>query len=99
MVSGPAYQRWWELHVRVARGDRLSPEDRAVYDTTRRELEDDETFKPLQSAKQARDELHELEVQHRCLEQRRQELDAEIAMIESALAPQARELLGAEDAA
>ena len=53
MMNGTAYQRWWELHVRVARGDRLSPEDRAVYDTTRRELEESEALQPLQSAKHA----------------------------------------------
>ncbi len=97
MEYGSTYQRWWGLHVRVARGDRLSPEDQAVYDTTRRELEDDETLEPLQDAKQAREELRDLEVQRRWLEQRRQELDTEIAAIESTLAPQARELLGAEE--
>ena len=54
MEYGPSYQRWWELHVRVARGDRLSLEDRAVYDTTRRALEESETLEPLQNVKQAR---------------------------------------------
>jgi hypothetical protein len=97
MMNGSANQRWWELHVRVARGERLSPEERAVYDAIRRELEESETLQPLQSAKEARDELRELELQRRRLEQRRQELDAEIAAVERALAPQARELLGAEE--
>jgi cell shape-determining protein MreC len=94
MEYGPP---WWELHVRVARGDRLSPKDRVVYDTTRRALEESETLEPLQNVKQAREELRELEVQRRRLEQRRQELDAEISAIEGAPAPQARELLGAEE--
>jgi len=97
MEHGPTYQRWWQLHLRVARGERLSPAERAVYDAGRRELEDNETLEPLQNAKQAREELRELEEQRRGLEQRRQELDAEIAAIESALAPRARELLGAEE--
>jgi hypothetical protein len=97
MEYGTTHRRWWELHVRVARGDRLSPEQQAVYEATRRELEDDETLGPLQDAKQAREELRDLEVQRRRLEQRRQELDAEIAAVENTLAPQARELLGAEE--
>ena len=86
MEHGPTYQRWWELHVRVARGERLSPADRVVYDAGRRELEDNGNSEPLQNAKQAREELRDLEVQRRRLEQRRQELDAEITAIESALA-------------
>jgi septal ring factor EnvC (AmiA/AmiB activator) len=97
IVYGPTSQRWRELHLRVARGDRLSAEDQAVYDATRRELEDNETRELIHNAQQAREELRELEAQRRRLEQRRQELDAEIAAIESTLAPQARELLGAEE--
>lgn len=84
MEFGPAYQRWWELHLRVARGDSLSAEDRAVCDATRRALEESEVLVPLQDAKRARDELREWEVERRRLEARRQELDAEIAAIESA---------------
>lgn len=96
MEYGPSYQRWWELHLRIARGESLSAEERAVYDTTRRELEDNELV-PLQVAKQAREELRGLEAERRRLEVRRQELNAEIAALESNLAPQARELLGAEE--
>jgi hypothetical protein len=97
MEYGSAYRRWWELHLRVARGERLSDEDRAVYDATRHELEDNETLQPFRHARQAREELRELELQRRGLEARRQELDAEIAAVERNLAPQARELLGAEE--
>jgi cell division protein FtsB len=97
MVHGTANQHWWELHDRVARGDRLTSEEFAVYDATRRELDESESLVPLQNARQAREELRDLEAERRRLEQRRQQLDAEIATIESTLAPQARELLGAEE--
>ena len=96
MVYETADPNWWELHLRVARG-RLSPEDRAVYDATRRELDDSEALGAIQNAKQAREELRDLEAQRHRLEQRRQELDAKIAAIESTLAPEARQLLGAEE--
>ena len=97
MEYGPSYQRWWQLHLRIARGESLSAEERVVYDTTRRELENGEAVGPFQAAKQAREELRGLEAERRRLEARRQELNAEIAALESNLAPQARELLGAEE--
>ena len=97
MEYGSENRRWWELHLRVARGERLIAEDQAVYDQRRREFDDSETFVPVQNAKQAREELRDLETQRRALEQRRQELETEIAAIESTLAPQARQLLGAEE--
>ena len=74
MVYETADPNSWELHLRIAqRGDRLSPEDRAVYDATRRELDDNEALGAIQNAKQAREELHNLEAQRHRLEQHRRE--------------------------
>ena len=97
MPQGKADMTWWELHVRAARGERLNAEERAIYEAAINELDDRESLAPLADAKQARMELRNLEAERRRLEQRRQQLDAEIAALEGALAPQARELLGAEE--
>jgi hypothetical protein len=95
MAYESVQQRWWELHVRVARGDPLSVEEQAIYDAARRELEEGEVLGPLQNARQAREELRGLEAERLRLEHRRQQLDAEIAGLERTLAPQVKELLGA----
>jgi len=91
------YSYWWQLHVRAARGESLSAEEQAVYDAGRGELERSERLQPLWDAKQSREELRKLEAERTRLEQQRRELDAEIAALESNLAPQARELLGVEE--
>lgn len=91
------YRHWWQLHVRVARGESLSPDERVAYEAGRRELEQAETLQPLEDARQSRNELRRLEAERARLEQQRRELDAQIAELESHLAPQARELLGAEE--
>ncbi len=92
-----AYQRWWQLHVRVARGETLHPEESELYDVGRRELEQAEVLRPIETARRARRELRALETEHRSLEQRRQQLDREIAALESRLPLAARQLLGAEE--
>ena len=97
MLDETAYRRWWQLHLRVARGELLSSEDRAVYDTLLRDLDEDESFLPLQQASEARKELRELEAQRLGLQQRRTQLDEEIADLERKLAPQARHLISAEE--
>jgi septal ring factor EnvC (AmiA/AmiB activator) len=83
--------------MRVARGDLLTPEERTVYDAGCREWDDSEVLRPLQDMKQARDKLREMEAQRAKLEQRRGQLDAQIASLERRLAPHARELLGVEE--
>ena len=97
MVQSGANQNWWGLHLRVARGERLSEEERSLYDASLRELDNREVLASLSDARQARAELRDLEAERRRLEERRQQLDAEITTLEGALAPQARQLLGAEE--
>jgi hypothetical protein len=66
-----AFQRWWELHLRVARGQTLPPEEQGVYDAGRQELERDERLQEVQSAREAREELRALESELAQLEGRR----------------------------
>ncbi len=81
----------------AARGERLNPEERAIYDAALNELDDRESLAPLADAKQARAELRDLEAERGRLEERHRELDSEIAALEGAMAPEARQLLGAEE--
>jgi hypothetical protein len=97
MEYGSEFQRWWPLHLRVARGESLSDEEQTIYQGYLRGLDESENLEPLQRAKQARTDLRNLEAERRQLEVRRQELDAEISALESTLGPQARELLRAEE--
>ena len=39
-----AYENWWHLHVRLARGGELSAEEQATYEAARGKLEQEETF-------------------------------------------------------
>ncbi len=89
-----AYQQWWQLHLRVARGELLRPEEQPAYEAGRLELEQSEQMAELAEAKQARDELLALDAERDRLEQRRKQLDAEIATLESRLNDPARHFLG-----
>lgn len=91
------YQQWWQLHVRTARGESLRRDEQTIYDAGRHELEQDEKLGHLENAKQARVELQTLERERRRLEQRRQQLDGEIAALEGRLEQPTRQLLGAEE--
>lgn len=94
-MDATAQQRWWELHVRGARGEMLTTDERTFYEASLRQLDENERLGPLQSAKQARDNLHRLEAERTRLEERRQELDGEIKALESKLGQPARQALGA----
>lgn len=91
-----AFQTWWELHVRVARGESLTAEESAVYQSGRQDLESGEESQLLLEAKHARDDLKALESERSELERRRQELDAEIRLLESRMGQETSRLLGVE---
>ena len=91
------YRKWWQWHLRVARGESLSRDEQFSYDAGRRELETQERFSEATSAREAREALAALEEDHARLEKRRAQLDAEIVALESRLTGQARQYLGVED--
>jgi hypothetical protein len=96
MMGESTFQTWWELHVRVARGESLTAEESAFYDSHRHDLETGEQSQLVLGAKHARDDLTALESERSQLEQRRQELDAEIRLLESRMGEETRRLLGVE---
>lgn len=92
-----AYENWWRLHLRLARGDALTAEEQAVYDAGRTRLEGEEQYQEVLDAKRARDELTRLEREHVELENQRRKLDEEISHLESRLAESTRQLLTIAD--
>lgn len=91
------YQHWWQLHLRVARGNSLNPAEKSSYDDGRQELEREEHFRETTDLKESREELLALEAEHAVLESQRKQLDAEISELESRLSEQTRQFLGVED--
>ncbi len=91
------YQQWWQLHLRVARGDSLSPDEQSSYYAGRRELEREERLLETEQARQAREYLAALEAKHADLERRRQQVDAEITRLEAQLEDPTRQYLGVGD--
>jgi len=88
------YERWWQLHVRVAREDSLTSEEKRAYEAGRLEFEKTEDFGELAAAKQAREQLVALDAERDRLEQRRKQLDSEIVALESSLSGPERQFLG-----
>ena len=96
-MDDSAFQAWWELHVRVARGESLAPAEQAIYEATRVALDDEEQRETLWNARQAKQELRELESECSRLEERRRQLDDEIGSLEQRLGQPTRQLLGTEE--
>lgn len=67
-MDAAAQQHWWELHLRVARGESLTPEERNLYEATLRQLDESERLPHLNDAKVARDNLHRHEAERARLE-------------------------------
>lgn len=88
------YAAWWQLHLRLARGETLSAEEQSRYEAIRDELGRDDELPLLASAKHARTDLRRLEAERDELERRRQQLDSRIAALEGRLSGQTRRLLG-----
>lgn len=96
-MDNSAYQDWWQLHLRAARGEALAPEERNTYQAGLSSLERDESLHAVTDARQARQQWIALDTEYSALEQRRQQLDTEIAELESRLSEQTRQYLGVED--
>ena len=91
-----AYQTWWGLHLRVACGEALGPEERALYEAGRTELERQEVLAdPTADLREARASVAVLQAEHNVLEARRQHLEAEIARLEAALRQQGQRVASA----
>ena len=93
-----AFRRWWPLHLRAARGEHLTAEERVLYEAGLAEMEGAESFdRAREAVRQLRAAVGSLEAEHAALAGRRRQLEAEIARLEASLGKDARQLLGAGD--
>jgi peptidoglycan hydrolase CwlO-like protein len=93
-----ALEAWKALHLRVAKGEALSPEEQARYDAGARELDAEEKLDGgLEELRRTRKRLKELTAELERLQGRRKELDEQIAALEAALDERTRQLLQVED--
>ena len=83
-----AYQQWWQLHIRAARGDSLSAGEQALYEAGLTELDTEEQRQwegaNLDLLRQLKAEVESLEATHAQLQARSQRLDRRIWTLEGA---------------
>ena len=82
------YERWRPLHVRFAKGEALSPEDRAFYDAVCRQLDEEEllSMQPLnERIARAQERIASLEKERASLDARCREVQAQIEDLEATL--------------
>ncbi len=91
------WQRWWKLHLRVVRGEPLESQEQAYYEAQRQRLEQAEDLRETAALREARARVNALSADQDQLQLRRQQLEAEMAAVETALSTQTRQLLGVED--
>ena len=91
------YEQWWQLHLRVARGEKLDPAEQDRYEAGLREIDLPEISKSnLPKLLQLRESLAELDSKCQDLRAKRATLEAEISTLESTLSKKMRQQLGVE---
>ena len=97
-MNAAQYEAWWQLHLRAARGERLSLKERAAYEAGARQLDQEEVMSgDLARLQQVRAAVAAAEAECAALRHRRDELDSEMASLEAKLSNRARQLLGVSD--
>ena len=82
------YARWWQLHLSVARGEKLDTTEQALYEAGLSGLDTEETAlwedANLTALRRLRAEVERLETSHAQLQSRSRNLDRQIWMLEGA---------------
>lgn len=82
------YKQWWQLHLRVARGETLTPAEQIEYDTGLEALdkEEKEQLQPdsLNALRRLRTQVEQLQSTHAHLSAESARLDKRIAILEKA---------------
>jgi hypothetical protein len=84
-MSASAYERWWQLHLRVARGETLSAQEQTTYEAGLDRFDREETsFEPegLAELRILRAQIDQLIAAHAQLSGRSAQLDRHIATLE-----------------
>jgi len=83
-----AYQHWWQLHIRVARGDGLNASELALYEAGVAELDAEEQAQwedaNIERLRQLKAAVDRLEATHAQLQAKNQQLDRRIWTLEGA---------------
>ncbi len=85
-MSGSDYEKWWDLHLRVAKGESLSDQEASIYESGLDQLDSqqthaDESLKYLQALRTA---IQRADMLHQDLAARSTVLDKKIVALESA---------------
>jgi hypothetical protein len=98
MMDDATRQRWWDLHLRVARGENLNSEEQVFYEAGLQDLHREEVLHTdLSGLREARLNLAALESTHAQLQAQREKLDAEITALEGLLSERTKQLSGIEE--
>ena len=83
------YERWWQLHLRVARGEELDAAEQAIYAAGSMDMDAEEGKTPLENSnltllRRLRTEVESLETTHAQLQAKSRRLDRQIWTLEGA---------------
>lgn len=81
------YEQWWQLHLRMAKGETLSDEEFSAYNSGLEEqhlAENDINEDLVKQLQQLRGHLDELAEENSSLHRQQEQLDQKIATLESA---------------
>ncbi|NOX60819.1 MAG: hypothetical protein GXP42_02555 [Chloroflexi bacterium] len=83
-----AYRQWWQLHLRVARGEKLDSQEQQAYESGLEMLdrEEQEALAPADLAllRQLRSQIDRMQTMHAQLLMKSAQLDEQIAALERA---------------
>jgi predicted nuclease with TOPRIM domain len=97
-MDEPDYRAWWALHLRAARGESLDAEEQAAYEAGLTRLNQSERLAGDRAAlREAREKVETLEAEYVRLHAQREQLEAEITALETALDEGTREQLAVKD--
>jgi hypothetical protein len=95
LMDEDEYKAWWNLHIRVARGETLTQAEQQVYEAGVQSLDREERISgDLTRLKALRARVSELEAENGRLREQRRLLDEQIAAIESHLSAETQQELG-----
>jgi hypothetical protein len=89
------YDKWWSLHVRVAKGETLGGEEQAIYLEGQRSLRSSSAPEgQLDLLRRTRADIRAMEADREQLDARRSQLRDRIAVLEMALSEKDKQAIG-----
>ena len=83
-MDATTYKAWWPLHTKRAQGEALTPEEQAVYEAGREQMEAEEILQEdVAALRHIRAEIQKMEADRNALSEERRALRERIALPES----------------